>query len=397
MPTISPTLRPTVQPTAILTATPTAVPVATTPIEVEVVIPHRPDVESIKEEEPASGLRPLKQWVPEEKTIDVLPSEQESVESQINPEHWPVLRTLIQEVRNAPRLALPRQSDTQGTEVLQARMQAIYALAARGRKQQARREFRALADSFSQQSIAPEALYEAAMLEKSNLNQQLIELYGLVNRYPGTVWTERAIKSIAETHLLRGDHLEALDALEAYEILRAEGHNQPAFRMQKVYCFMALLYYDRALSELQLIEIERPTYRNSETILRLRAECLVATEKYESASVALRTLLREYPNHNMAPHALFLLGMSLEEMGRFQTAREIYQQIIRSYPPNRSDTPFETQAAASRLIQLEKPLFSKAKKMGKIHFQQRPIAPDQAPEPLLLPTEDSSSKQILVP
>ncbi|MBN1867343.1 tetratricopeptide repeat protein [Candidatus Sumerlaeota bacterium] len=251
----------------------------------------------------------------------------------------------------------PRRALSPADETLRERLSSIADKIARGRRDEGRRDLLELADSFPESSIAPEALYKAAVLEVSDVNRRIEEFYRIVELYPFSPWATHSVLEIANASFLQSSFSQALDALRAYQIARGEGHDQPPLRMNIVRCLLELRAYEDALSEIEQLESDFPALKTDQHVLDLKAECLMALERYDEAAEALRSLAAEYPNYPQTPKVLLTLGLCYEHLGQRYDARLAYQRLLESYPAERRDTPFETNQAKSRLDAFDRPLF----------------------------------------
>jgi TolA-binding protein len=248
-------------------------------------------------------------------------------------------------------------------QALRRRFEEIMEKVRRGRRDEGRRQLLDMASGFPRSSIAPEAIFEAAQLERSDVNRRLEDFHRVVDMYPGTEWATRSMREIGEISFLLRDFTAALDAFRAYQIVQGEDCDKPAFRMQIATCLLELRSYEEALAELDRLALDEPanrgdpTHRVAETALDLKSECEMALGRFSQAVASLRELLANYPNYPLAPKAMLALGLCYEEEGQPESAREVYGQILQSYPPGRPETPFETEAARDRLTQMERSIF----------------------------------------
>jgi tetratricopeptide (TPR) repeat protein len=247
-------------------------------------------------------------------------------------------------------------AESAADQVLRKRFREIQAKVLRGRNDEAGREFLKLASDFPLSAIAPEALYEAAQLEKADIKVRLAGFSAIVDQYPSTPWAVRSLCEIGRTQFLLADYAAALDAFRAYQSRQGEEAQKPQLRVSIVYCLLQLRRYEEALDELDRLEVDFPPYRSAEKVLDLKSECQMALARYDEAIFSLRALLREYPNYALVPKALLSLGLCYEQTNRPDEARPVYVQLIQMYPPDRPDTPFETKMAAERIAQLDRPL-----------------------------------------
>ena len=239
---------------------------------------------------------------------------------------------------------------------LEERLDDLRTKAQRGRKADARKEMLELAELFSQTSVAPAFLYEAALLEKADADNRIQELYRIVLNYPRSPWAVKTLREIGETHFLLQDFSGALDAFQAYSIAKGEGYDRHAFRLKTVYSLLQLRRYRDALNVLDRLDIESTSYRSVEKILDLKSECQIALGRFGEAVMTIRTLLRDYPNYALTPKALLSLALCYEELDRPEFALKIYRYI-----ETRSSSPFESRIAGQRLAGMETPFFPQNK------------------------------------
>jgi len=268
-------------------------------------------------------------------------------------------------VENALRVeAVPPANRPQAFEVspamdrsVQERYIRIQSKIQRGRLAEGERDLLELVRIFPSSSVAPQSLFEAARLENSNMGTRLRLLYHLNREYPYTSEAVRALLDIGDTHFLQGDLERALDALRAYQVRRGSGFNEPPLRLKIIYALLQLRRYEEGLSEIERLEMDHPAMTTAEKVLDVKSECQMALGRYAESILTLRTLLREYPNYALAPKALLGLALCYEEIRQPAAAEGVYARLVESYPPDRSDAPFETLAARTRLGSLQNSLF----------------------------------------
>jgi tetratricopeptide (TPR) repeat protein len=232
---------------------------------------------------------------------------------------------------------------------LSRRLVEIKGEARTGHREKAQRDLVKLAATFPESQIAPVALYEAAALERSSLDERLRMFKNVFDKYPASYWALKSVLEIGKDRYQQGDFPAALDAFRAYVILKGEGYNDPPLRMNIVVCLAEMRHYSEVLEESDRLIAEYPQYANYETVLAMRGDSMIALERYREAIFTIRTLLHENPVYEKAPKELLLLGLCYEELGQFEAAREIYAQIVKAFPVNRADVPFESLAAKDRL------------------------------------------------
>ena len=376
-PASSPTVPAPPTPAPRPTPTPTAVPApAATPTPTATPRPEAPPQEERRKEPPSA--EPDRPALP----ADVLPdiSLAPGGESEVSlrpaagpslsrPSSRPTLReTALTIAQRSPAggeaaAPLPQETPSVADQALRRRFEEVMEKVRRGRRDEGRRQLLDMASSFPRSSIAPEVLFEAAQLERSDVNRRLEGFRRVVETYPATEWATRSMREIGETSFLLRDFTAALDAFRAYQIVQGEDCDKPAFRMQIATCLLELRSYEEALAELDRLALDEranrgdPTHRVAETALDLKSECEMALGRFIQAIVSLSELLANYPNYPLAPKAMLTLGLCYEEEGQSESAREVYGQILQSFPPGRPETPFETEAARDRLTQMERSIF----------------------------------------
>lgn len=260
---------------------------------------------------------------------------------------------------------------------LAARLAEAREKAQRGRQAEARGDLLELVKLAPNSALVPESLYEAAWLEKGDVRRRVEEFRQLAFTYPETVWAARSLLEIGESCYELLDYVGALDAYEAYVIVRGDGYDKPALRLKMIYCLLKLRRYDEALSALDQLDASAAAFRTTEQSLDLRAECLMAVGRFDEAAQTLTVLMRDYPNYGLMPKALLSLGLCQEEMGRTAAAREAYGQILDKF----ASAPFEARVARARLEMLDRSLFP--------HVAPPTVVP--APGPALPPQAGSVS------
>jgi TolA-binding protein len=266
----------------------------------------------------------------------------------------PITAALTAALPGSPPPAFLSASDA----ILRKRFLEIQAKSQRGRHDEAQRELRKLAADFPKADVAPQALFEAARLEKANAGNRVAEFQLLIANYPGSYWATCSLLEIGRTESLLGDFEPALAAYRAYQAQGGKAAEQPSVHLDVVCCLLPLGRYAEALKELDRLAAAFPPERGAERVLDLRAECLMALGQYDDAVSTLRTLLSNYPNYALVPKAMLSLALCLELTNKTGEARDVLGQIVRLYPPGRADTPFETGAAAQRLAKMNQPLFA---------------------------------------
>jgi TolA-binding protein len=263
-------------------------------------------------------------------------------------------RTMLAAPSARPPLASPPADSSPAGVALRRRFEEIQGRVRRNERTEAQSEFRRLAADFPRHSIAPEALYEAAQLEKTSVRSRIEAFREVFDRFPYTIWATRSLLEIGQARFLASDYVGALDALRAYEIWQGEHRATPSFCLTVVYCLLQTDAYAEALGELDLLAVNEPSYQMTEKALEIRAECLIALGRHKEAVQVLRSLLREYPNHAQAPKALLCLGLCYEEIGYAQAGAEVYRQLLTAYPSAATDAPYESGRALERLESIER-------------------------------------------
>lgn len=183
---------------------------------------------------------------------------------------------------------------------------------------------------------APEALFEAARLQRLMLNkpEEAIKTYmALVRNFPVNDYTSRAQKALAD--LYKNQFANCHQAIVEYEkFLRTapEHAEAPLARFEIAQCYARLHKHDQAMLEYEQLIREYPQYEKMDEVFFAMGSNAYIKGDYDKALKLYDALIQRYPDSVYYAQGIFGIASTYEEMDNFQNARLFYQKALPIYP-----------------------------------------------------------------